>query len=306
MSGEDDLPRTERVSSMLKDFVRNRFYYLILLPAFVVIVFLTAYPVVQVFANSFSTYNYLNNVRVAVGLKNYVHIIEDNLFQISFLNTVIFSLVATAAEVCLGLFLALLFYGLFPGKRMAMILVVFPMMVSTMVVCAVWRTLFQFDIGLFNYVLKAIGLRPLGWLSDPHIALFSVIVVDIWQWTPFAFIVLQAGLLSVRREVFEAAGIDGAGYIATVFRITIPLLWSQILLVVLLRTIDTFRVFAKVFALTGGGPGNSTETLSFYIYREGFVYFNLGRASTASVYVLIAIALIAFVYIRQILKGDTA
>lgn len=291
---------------MLKDFRRNRFYYLIMLPAFAVVVFLTAYPVLRVFANSFYKYNYLNNVRLPYGLTNYIQIITDNLFQTSFLNTVIFSLIATAVEVALGFFLALLFYGLFPGKRVAMVMVVFPMMVSTMVVCAVWRTLYQFDIGLLNYLLRGIGLPPVGWLNDPHLALFSVIIVDVWQWTPFAFIIIQAGLLSIQREVFEAASIDGAGYLQTVFRVTVPILWSQIVLVVLLRTIDTFRIFAKVFALTGGGPGNSTETLSFYIYREGFVYFNLGRASTASVYTLVIIALIAIVYIRQILKGENA
>ncbi len=289
---------------MPRDFARNRFYYLILFPAFAVIVFLTVYPVIQVFVNSFYKYNYLNDVRLPYGLTNFVTIIKDDLFRTAFANTIVFSVIATSVEVSLGFFLALLFYGFFPGKRIAMIIVVFPMMVSTMVICAVWRTLYQFDIGLLNYLLKLAGFAPVGWLNDPHVALFSVILVDIWQWTPFAFIIVQAGLLSIQREVFEAASIDGAGYFQTIFRVTIPILWSQILLVVLLRTIDTFRIFAKVFALTGGGPGNSTETVSMYIYREGFVYFNLGRASTVSVYTLAVIALIAIVYIRQILKGD--
>lgn len=291
---------------MFKDFARHRFFYLILFPALGVILFLTVYPVAEVIANSFFRYNYLTNVRIPLGFKNFVAIISDNLFQTSFLNTVIFSFVATAAETAIGFWLALLFYGRFTGKRIAMVVVVFPMMVSTMVVCAVWRTLFQFDIGLVNYLFRLIGLRPVGWLSDPHLALFSVIIVDVWQWTPFAFIIIQAGLLSIQREVFEASSIDGASYFQTVFRITLPILWSQVLLVVLLRTIDTFRIFAKVYALTGGGPGNSTETLSFYVYRQGFVYFNLGRASTAAVYTLVVIAAIAFVYIRQILKGDEA
>lgn len=291
---------------MFKDFAHHRFFYVILFPALAVILFLTVYPVAEVIANSFFKYNYLTNVRIPVGLKNFVAIITDNLFQTSFVNTVIFSFVATAVETALGFWLALLFYGRFAGKRIAMVVIVYPMMVSTMVVCAVWRTLFQFDIGLVNYFLRLVGLHPVGWLSNPHLALFSVIIVDVWQWTPFAFIIIQAGLLSIQREVFEASSIDGAGYLQTVFRITLPILWSQVLLVVLLRTIDTFRIFAKVYALTNGGPGNSTETLSFYVYRQGFVYFNLGRASTAAVYTLVVIAVIAFVYIRQILKGDEA
>ena len=304
--GEAPAFPTLRGTRMVKELSKNRFYYLILLPAFAVVLFLTAYPVFQVLINSFYKYNYLDNVRLPYGFRNYVEIIRDDLFQTSFFNTLIFSAIATVVEVTFGFLLALLFYGLFQGKRVAMIIVVFPMMVSTMVICAVWRTLYQFDIGLLNYLLRSVGLAPVGWLNDPHLALFSVIIVDIWQWTPFAFIIVQAGLLSIGREIFEAASIDGAGYVQTVTRVTIPILWSQILLVILLRTIDTFRIFAKVFALTGGGPGNSTETVSFYIYREGFVYFNLGRASTASVYTLIVIAIIAFVYIRQILSEGNA
>lgn len=291
---------------MLKYIAKNRFYYIILFPAFAVIVFLTVYPVIQVVANSFFRYNFLSEGKRFIGLTNYVRVLSDDLFRTAFLNTVIFSIVATALEVGIGFFLALLFYGRFFGKRPAMIIAIFPMMISTMVVCSVWRTLYQFDIGLLNYLFKAVGLGPVGWLNNPHLALFSVILVDIWQWTPFAFIVLQAGLMSVQREVFEASSIDGAGYFRTIFSVVVPILWSQIILVVLLRTIDTFRIFSKVYALTGGGPGNSTETVSFFIYREGFVYFNLGRASTASMYTLIVIALIAIVYIRQILKGEDA
>lgn len=292
----------DHVEPMLKYVAKNRFYYAILFPAFAVIVFLTVYPVVQVVANSFYRYNFLSDEKIFIGLRNFISIIKDDIFQTSFVNTIIFSFVGTLLEVGLGFFLALLFYGKFFGRRAAMIIVIFPMMISTMVVCSVWRTLYQFDIGLLNYLLKAVGLGPVGWLNDPHLALFSVILVDIWQWTPFAFIVLQAGLLSIQREVFEAASIDGAGYVRTVRSVVVPILWSQIVLVVLLRTIDTFRVFSKVYALTGGGPGNATETVSFFIYREGFVYFNLGRASTGSMYTLVVIALIAIVYIRQIMK----
>ncbi|NOY08685.1 MAG: sugar ABC transporter permease [Spirochaetes bacterium] len=287
-----------------RNIKNNSFYYMIFLPAFVVIVFLTVYPIFNVFHMSFFKYNYLSDTKKFFGFTNFIRIITDRLFQKSFINTIIFSAAATFAEVGIGLFLALLFYGFFKGKRLFMITIIFPMMISTMVICSIWKTLYHYDIGLFNYILKSIGLHPVGWLINPKMALFSVIIVDIWQWTPFAFIILQAGLNTIPGEIFEAASIDGANYYKTIKLITLPILFNQILLVILLRTIDTFRIFGKVYALTQGGPGNATETVTYYVYREGFTYFNLGRASTASIYILIVISLISVLYIRNIMREE--
>jgi multiple sugar transport system permease protein len=246
----------------------------------------------------------LSDSKTFFGFKNFVRIFNDRTFQRSFTNTLIFSTLATFAETAIGIFLALLFYGYFKGKRVFMIMVIFPMMISTMVICSVWKTLYHYDIGLLNYLLKLIGLKPFGWLINQNVALLSIVLVDIWQWSPFAFIIIQAGLNSIPKEVFEAASIDGANYRKTLLYITFPILFSQIMLVILLRTIDTFRIFSKVYALTQGGPGNATETLSYYVYREGFTYFNLGRASTASIYILLVIGVIAVFYIRNIMREE--
>jgi multiple sugar transport system permease protein len=181
---------------------------------------------------------------------------------------------------------------------------ILPMMLSTMVVCALWKTLYHYDLGLFNYILKSIGLGKVGWLIDKDKALISLMIVDIWQWTPFCFIVMQAGLSSVPMEIFEASMIDGASYRQRVFKVTLPILRDQIFLLILLRIIDTFKVFAKVFALTRGGPGDSTETTSVFIYREAFSYFKLGRSSAASVITLVVVALASLYYLRKMLKED--
>ena len=278
------------------------FFGLIFLPAFAVVLFLTVYPVVNTIYVSFFDYNYLSGEKTFIGLENFLKIGGDTVFQTAYRNTVFFAVMATAAEVGLGIVLALLFYGDFPGKRPMMIAVIFPMMISTMVVCAVWRILYHYDAGLLNYLLRSMNLKPIGWLISSRTALSSVVLVDIWQWTPFAFIMIQAGLNSIPRSIFEAADIDGAGYFRKLFGITLPILGSQILLVFMLRTIDTFRVFGKVYALTGGGPGNATETVSYYIYREAFSYFNLGRAGASAMLVLIAIVFIASGYIRGIIR----
>ena len=282
----------------------KRFYIIIFLPALIVILFLTVYPIVNTFILSFFKYNYLSGDKTFVGLKNFLTIGKDPVFQRAFLNTLTFAMIATVCEVGIGIFLALMFYGDFRFKKQFMIMVIFPMMVSTMVVCAIWKVLYHYDIGLFNYILRESNLQPIGWLIDQNKALFSIILVDIWQWTPFAFLVIQAGLSSIPSEIFEASSIDGAGYFRNLFHVTLPILKSQILLVIMLRTIDTFRIFGKVYALTQGGPGNATETVSYYIYREGFSYFNLGRASAAAMFVLLAIAFIALFYIKGIMKEE--
>jgi multiple sugar transport system permease protein len=278
------------------------FFWLLFFPALGVMLWLTVYPMFTVFITSFQNYNYITDSRSWIGLGNYMDILSDQVFLTSFLNTLIFCVAATGIEVILGIMLALLFYGDFHGKSLFVILMILPMMLSTMVVSAVWKTLFHYDIGLLNYLLQVVGLPRVGWLIDPKIALTSLILVDIWQWTPFAFIVVQAGLASVPQEIFEASIMDGASYLQTLFRVTLPILRDQILLLILLRTIDTFKIFSKVFALTGGGPGNATETTSYFIYREAFQYFKLGRSSTASMITMVAVSAVSAIYLNRILN----
>lgn len=282
------------------------FYWSILLPALIVMLWLTLYPMITVFLTSFQNYNYISGRRSWIGLGNYKNILADQVFLTSFKNTIVYCFSTTFLEVLLGTVLALVFYGNFRGKSIFTILLILPMMLSTMVVSSVWKTLFHYDIGLLNTILSRIGLGRVGWLIDPHIALWSIVLVDVWQWTPFAFIVMQAGLLSIPQEVFEASVVDGASYQQRLLRITLPILKDQILLLCLLRTIDTFKVFAKVFALTGGGPGNATETTSLFVYREAFQYFNLGRSSAASMITLAAVVLMSIFYLRKMLPSKEA
>jgi multiple sugar transport system permease protein len=282
------------------------FYWSILLPALIVMLWLTLYPMITVFLTSFQNYNYISGRRSWIGLGNYKNILADQVFLTSFKNTIVYCFSTTFLEVSLGTVLALVFYGNFRGKSVFTILLILPMMLSTMVVSSVWKTLFHYDIGLLNTILSRIGLVRVGWLIDPHIALWSIVLVDVWQWTPFAFIVMQAGLLSIPQEVFEASVVDGASYRQRLFMITLPILKDQILLLCLLRTIDTFKVFAKVFALTAGGPGNATETTSLFVYREAFQYFNLGRSSAASMITLAAVVLMSIFYLRKMVNSKEA
>lgn len=280
------------------------FFTALIAPAVVVVTILTIYPVFSVATNSMFDFDYIAGTRSFVGAGNYVSILSDRQFLQSIGNTVVFVALAVVLETGLGFAVALLLYKPFRGVRSVSMVVVAPMMLSTMVVSAVWRTMFHFDIGILNSLLTRTGLSAVPWLIDPDIALFSVVLVDVWQWTPFAFIILSAALRTVPPEYLEAARIDGSGSVGLLRHIIVPLMASHLLTVAMLRTIDTFRLFSKVYALTGGGPGNATETISYFIYREAFSYFNLGRAGAASMIAFLIIAGVAYLYIPRLLREE--
>ena len=283
---------------------RKYSYFLFLLPALILIVFLTMYPLARVFYLSFYRYNPIRRVERFVGFANYLRLFSDRFFLTGLKNTFLFSVGATVTEVLLGLGLALMFNVKFRGRKLLLPLVIFPMMFSTMVICAIWRSMYHYDYGIFNYALRSLGFEPVKWLINKDLALWSVVLVDIWQWTPMAFLILLAGLQSIPGELYEAARVDGATGTRLFRHITLPLLRNHIFLALLLRSIDTFKIFDKVYALTGGGPGTATETISFYIYRQGFTYFNMGRASAAAVVMFLAVSAVSLIYIRQVWRGE--
>jgi multiple sugar transport system permease protein len=175
-----------------------------------------------------------------------------------------------------------------------------PMMLPAVVVGVVWRLLLNPNYGPINSGLRSLGINSdlLTWTASPKLAMLSVIVVDCWQWTPFMFLVLLAGLQAIPLEPYEAALIDGSNRWQTFRHITLPLLRPAILIALLLRTMDLLRVFDQIFILTEGGPGFATETLSLYIYRTAFRFFDFGYAAALS-FVLLAITnVISMVYIR--------
>ncbi len=281
---------------------QRAFQILLLLPALLLLFTLTVYPLVDVIYHSFYDYDYIKGTKRFIGLENYHKLLGNRFFLRSVQNTVVFSVVATAAEVLLGLGLALLLGWPFRGRRYVIPLMIFPMMISTMVVSAIWRAWFHYDFGFLNFVLRSLGLGGVRWLFDPDLALFSIVLVDVWQWTPLAFLILLAGLQSIPQELYEAARVDGASGVSLFRHITLPLIRSHLLLATLLRTVDTFKLFDKVYALTGGGPGLATETISMHIYREGFKFFNLGAASAASVVMIGVVGALAAIYAWQILR----
>ncbi len=287
-------------------FSENRKQCLVLLlPALVILGLLTAYPIVSVIYHAFGEVDRANNHYQFVGLANFRTLFDDFFFVAAIKNTLVFTVVASVAQVLLGLGIALLFHRRFPGRRLALPLFIYPMMISTMVCSAIWRAWFNYDYGLLNTVLTALGLPAQEWLFNPHLALYAIALVDTWQWTPMAFLIVLAGLQSIPKDISEAALVDGAkGWRAFVY-ITLPQIKNQVILAFLLRAIDTFKLFDKVYVMTGGGPGNATETLSMFVYKYGFRFFDLGMASSSALVMLaISLAMTLF-YARKVMKGST-
>ncbi|RAS22629.1 carbohydrate ABC transporter permease [Paraburkholderia bryophila] len=271
----------------------RRYLPLVLLvgPALLVLGVLALYPVLRVLIDSFFNVDYASGHRIFTGLENYRAVLGDSEFSASFANTLQFTVAASVIEVALGGALALLFSRAFAGRRFIIPLAILPMMLSTLVCSAIWRNWLNYS-GFLNALLAVFDLPGVQWLSDPHLAIWSLILVDVWQWTPMAFLIILAGLQSIAPELYEAARTDGASEWQCLRHITLPLIVPQIVLAMLLRSIDTFKLFDKVYALTGGGPGNATQTLSTYIYDTGFRFFNVGPASAASVLMLLISAVL--------------
>jgi multiple sugar transport system permease protein len=276
----------------------------LLLPAIVVLGLLTVYPIVSVVYNAFGEVDHASKNYTFVGLSNFKVLFEDFFFISAIKNTVLFTLVASFSQVLLGVWLALLFNRQFSGRRFALPMIIYPMMISTLVCSAIWKSWYHYDSGLLNTVLVAVGLPAQEWLFNPDLALYSIVLVDTWQWTPMAFLIILAGLQSIPKDIAEAAMVDGAKGWNSFLHITLPLIQKQVMLAFLLRSIDTFKLFDKVYVMTGGGPGNSTETLSMFVYKYGFRFFDLGMASASALVMLVISLLMTLLYAHKTMKGD--
>ena len=237
------------------------------------------------------------------GLDNYARAFRDPLIANAARITLEWVVVVTLAEVLLGLALALLVSSGIRWRGLVISLLMIPIVLPPVSVSLAWRFSYQEQFGVYNYLLSLVHLGPVRWLSDRNIALFSVMATDVWQATPFVFLLLLAGLQAMPSDPFEAAAIDGATPWQVFRTITVPLLRPTLLVVVLLRTIDAARIFDKIFVMTnGGGPGTATETLTMSIYKTAFIQFDFGYAAGLSFLFQIVLVILGTIYVRRVLK----
>jgi multiple sugar transport system permease protein len=233
-----------------------------------------------------------------VGLDNYLKAIGDDAFWHSLQLTLGFMVAALSIEIVLGIGLAVLLDQAFKGRRTVLILLLLPMFVTNVVIGLIWRILLSFDFGVLNWLLSLLGLPKVAWLGDPGLALWSLVIVDVWNTTAFVALLVLAGLAAIPEEPRQAARVDGASAWQTFRLITLPLLKPVIFVAVVWRTIDLFRIFDVVYSLTGGGPYNATETISLYAYNQGFASFNLGFASAISYLIILSLAIVLAIEYR--------
>ena len=271
--------------------------FFLVAPALVVLLTLSIYPLIYSITISLQQQTASGEVWSLVHFKR---LASDGFFQTALVHTVVYATAALTCEFLLGLGLALLLNQQIRGRELFRASLLVPMMLPTVVVGVVWRLLLHPNFGAINGTLKQIGVdtESLTWTASPRLAFLAVIAVDVWQWTPFVFLVLLAGLQAIPQEPYEAALIDGSTRWQTFRHVTLPLLKPAILVVLLLRTMDLLRVFDQVFILTEGGPGFGTEMISLYIYRTAFRFFDFGYAAAMSFVLLLLTNVVSVVYLK--------
>lgn len=295
--------RMEGISSFLNT---RKLAYLLVAPTVVIFAAITLYPLLYSLHLSFFSWNLLRPSlgKVFIGLKNYRRIVYDPVFWHSLKTTLYFMGASVALQFLIGLGLALLFNVEFKGRSVARSIVLVPLLITPIVIGLMWKWLLNPEVGILNYFLSFVGVSSRSWLGNPSLALFTVIIVDVWHLTPFATLVLLAGLQALPRALYEAARIDGTSWWQMFRYITLPLLKPVILVVLLLRTIGTFATFPKIYALTQGGPGRATEVLGFLVYRTSFKEFHMGYGAALSYVMVVLVLVIALSYIKVLPESE--
>lgn len=247
----------------------------------------------------------INSGKPFVGFANYVHLFTDPQVLNAVGNTLIYVVGSVGTELILGFVIASALFEMTKGRKLANSLILLPMIIAPVITALIWRYMLDPQFGLVAQVLSVFGFKGgISFFGTSQLALPSLILVDVWQWTPFVILILHAGMLGISEEQFEAARIDGAGRWRILRSIVLPGIAPQILLVLLFRTMDTYRIFDTVFVLTRGGPGTSTETIGLYTYQTGFSFFDMGYAMTLGVFILVTVAIISSFYIRLLRRRE--
>ena len=278
--------------------VKKSTKYYLLLPLFAIFIGLMIFPTIFGWYLSFNEVSLSTfEERVFNGIRNYINVLSDRLFVESLIFTFKFTLIATLAELIIGLGLAILFNQKFQGKRFFTSLLLIPMMVSPALIGTMYRLLLNEFVGPIAYYFDK------SFLVSQYV-IPTVIIIDILQWSPFAFLILYAGLQTVPEEYYEAASIEGAGEIQKFLYITLPRISPFIIIVLLIRGIDSFKSFDMINVLTAGGPGSMTTTVSIYIYKLAFQSGDIGKSAAASLLLLLIFSLPLTLVLRKIYRGD--
>jgi multiple sugar transport system permease protein len=302
---------------------RRRDGWLMVLPAVTAILALGVYPLLYSLRLAFYNWNLQPPQKSFKGFGNFADALSDDRVWGALQNTLLIVVVGIALEFVIGLGLALLLVDAVQLRRFVLPIFMLPVMMVPIVVGLTWRMLwdnqygainamlrklFDHDVGitLFGHHLQILDKAPINiiWLGHTDTAKFAMIVTQVWQWTPFMFLVLLAALSSVNPELYEAASLDGANWRQLLWDITLPGISHVIAVALLFRALDAFKIFDLVYMFTQGGPGNTTETISWYVYELGFKFFRMGYASAISYLILVLLSIAATLYVSAFLREE--
>lgn len=279
--------------------------YGLLAPAVLVVLAVSVVPLVYTFYLSFQNYTLTRPGAASfAGLQNYAALLGDEAVRRAILTTFVYTFSSVALSMAVGLALAVVVNNVPRGKTFFRIALFTPMMLSSVVVGVIWRFLFNNELGVLNYLLGCMGLGPVNWLGSGPMAMMSIVIADVWQWSSYTFILALAALEAMNPEPVEAAIMDGAGPWQTFWRIKMPSMVPVLEVALVFRLIWAFRSFDLIYALTKGGPGTSTETMALEVWRQAFTRYDIGLSSAISVLMFLLLMALSVVILRNAMKTE--
>lgn len=243
----------------------------------------------------------IGSVAHFVGVDNYVKLASNRRFIESIVHTFYFTALAVVVPLVLGTIAALVFHREFPFRGVLRAVFTMPMMATPVAIALVWTMMFHPQQGVLNYLLSLIGIPPLLWVYSPALVIPSLVLVEVWHWTPLVMLIVLGGLASLPSEPFESARMDGAGEWQIFRYITFPLVAPFLVVAAVIRTIDSLKTFDTIYVISSGGPGTASETINLYLYLQAFAFYNIGNASAVVVvfFVLILAMAMLLLHVRQ-------
>ena len=268
-------------------------------PTIIFVLAMVLFPILYTFVLSFHSWRMSANIPWKfVGFENYSNLFASDRFPNAIGRTFLFTAIAMVFEIFLGIAIALFLNRRFFGKNFVKTSFLIPMVATPVAIGMVWKLMYDPNIGILNYALRALGLSTVNWLGDSSIALYSLIIVDIWEYTPMVMLIVLAGITSIPMEPFESAMVDGANAWQVTWKITLPLLRPTIFTTILLRLIDALKTFDSIYSMTLGGPGYATETMNILSFRQAFEFLQFGQASAMLMFFFAVVMIIAAITVR--------
>jgi ABC superfamily ATP binding cassette transporter, membrane protein len=274
--------------------------WLFLLPALLFLAITALFPLAHSLYLSFFRLkiNLPNQKMLFVGLENYLKLFSDDLLRTSTFNTLFFAIISVLCETLLGIAVAMVLCSNKLWAKVTTSIFIVPMIMAPVAIGTLWRMMLDASTGVINYFINGLGFESISFLSNPKTAMISVIFVNIWQLTPWVTIIVAAALKNLSEEVLQAAIVDGASSLQIFTKIVLPLIRPVMIIILMIRFIDAFKVFDTVYVMTGGGPGSATEMLPNYIYKQGLRYFDAGYAASLAIMFVIVMTFCSILFLK--------